>query len=59
MDVPHREYPSVPHREYPRLPELYASVDAFETGCLFRKKANRIKYWPEVRKRLLEIGVKL
>jgi hypothetical protein len=28
-------------------------------GQLFRKKANRIKYWPEVRKRLIELGVKL
>ncbi len=45
---------------YPNLPSRWnGSVSPLATGRLFRKKANRIKYWPEVRKRLKEIGVKL
>jgi hypothetical protein len=37
---------------------LSTDVDCYAIGKLFRKKANRIKYWPEVRKRLKQLGVR-
>ena len=53
--------------DYPNLPierkSFYSSycrigrVDSLFLAGLFHKKANRIKYWPEVRKRLSELGV--
>jgi hypothetical protein len=48
-------------RRFPASTDLYQShkIGAREVSQLFRKKKNRIKYWPEVRKRLLQLGVKL
>jgi hypothetical protein len=50
--------------KYPKLPSCKTAffsseyiVDVGNLGKLFRKKKNREKYWPEVRDRLIEIGL--
>jgi hypothetical protein len=57
--------------DYPRLPTQShhhtvlgylwqaRALSSYQIGQLFCKKANRIKYWPEVRKRLKQLGVTL
>jgi hypothetical protein len=52
------------HWKYKRFPFKldYAKqkiVSAANAGIIFRKKKNREEYWPEIRKRLIEIGVGL
>ena len=56
--------------KYPNLPSFrinyygmynivsHIVVDYSLMGSKFKTKKNRIKYWPEVRKRLIELGVK-
>jgi hypothetical protein len=49
---------------FPRLPPAHGwpdspFIDCVEIGELFRHKENRVKFWPEVKKRLKDIGVKL
>lgn len=46
--------------KYPELPrDSCGCVCPERTRELFRKKANRIKYWPVVKRRLIAAGVKL
>lgn len=54
------DYPNLPDTSKSRLARtVQAQVDGNRAGILFRKKANRIKYWPEVKKRLEELGFKI
>ena len=52
-------------RDFPRFAGSFVTwrslvvVNGLVVGDLFRKKENRIKYWPEVRKRLKQLGVQL
>lgn len=47
------------YKDLPVVPWESELVDADEVGVLFRKKANRLKYWPTIRRRLIEVGVQL
>lgn len=59
----HKEYIASRMR-YPMLPSPYGwphspFVDCVEVGELFKSRKNRVEYWPDVKKRLQQIGVKL
>lgn len=44
--------------KYPEFPFSYF-IDHWKIGIQFQTKENRIEYWPVVKRRLVEIGVKL
>ena len=52
-----------PSDQYPNLPSTSGfDISKVDDNCLaqlFHKKANRIKYWPEVQQRLGEIGLEI